>query len=98
MHSSLGLACLLQIGLPYLYQVIGTDSDNDGLTYSLVAPVPSGMTISATNGGALVKWTPTAAQFGNQTYQVKVDDTRGGTYTQSVTVNVTDQLTNHAPS
>ena len=56
------------VGVPYSYQVVANDPDNDPLIYSLTSP-PAGMTIS---GAGLVSWTPALA--GPQPVTVNVSD------------------------
>ncbi|GAH64003.1 unnamed protein product, partial [marine sediment metagenome] len=59
------------VGVLYTYNVNATDPDDDALTYSLAAK-PTGMTINSATG--LVKWTPTAAQVGDNSVTVTVSD------------------------
>ncbi|QLE59915.1 hypothetical protein FD725_30895 (plasmid) [Nostoc sp. TCL26-01] len=46
----------------------------------------------------IVRWTPTAAQFGANSVTLKVSDGRGTPVTQTFTINVTSQNSNQAPS
>src|SRR5581483_3293638 len=56
---------------------------------------PTGMTIDA-NG--VIRWTPTAAQFGSNAVSVLVTDARGlAAPAQSFTVNVISQTVNNPP-
>ena len=75
------------LGRTYSYQVVANDPDGDPLSYSLTSQ-PAGMTI--TNSG-LVQWTPTPSQLGSASVSLVVDDGRGGTATQSFTVQVVTQ-------
>jgi hypothetical protein len=58
-------------GVAYSYDVNATDANGDTLTYSLVEPVPFGMTIDPASG--LIAWTP-AAQVGDNLVTVRVSD------------------------
>lgn len=78
----------------YLYQTIASDPNSDPLTFSLPT-APNGMSID--NAG-LVTWQLIAGQLGPNPVQVQVADGRGGTVTQSFTVNVVTQASNQAPS
>ncbi|MCB0059733.1 MAG: putative Ig domain-containing protein, partial [Caldilineaceae bacterium] len=74
-----------RVGQQYSYGVAATDPDNDVLTYSL--PVaPAGMEIDPATG--LIQWTPTPAQLGDNSVTVRVEDGRGGFFTQSFTLTV----------
>ena len=75
----------------YRYQLVATDPDGDGLTYTLT-PFPSGMTVTA---AGLLAWTPSAAQVGAQPVTVGVSDGKGGAVSQSFTITVA--AANHAP-
>jgi hypothetical protein len=59
------------VGTEYIYEVKATDSDGDILNYSLDVK-PTDMTINSTNG--LIRWTPVAAQVGDNPVTVKVSD------------------------
>lgn len=76
------------IDTQYLYQVRAVDPQDYPLTYSLTQ-APAGMTIDSTTG--LITWIPTAAQVGQNSVNVQVEDTHGGTGTQSFTVTVTSE-------
>jgi RHS repeat-associated protein len=67
----------------YLYAVVATDVDGDGLNYSL-ASAPTGMTVEASTG--LISF-PTAPA-GIYPIVVQVSDNRGGISTQSFVLNV----------
>jgi RHS repeat-associated protein len=71
------------VGTAYSYQATASDPNGDALTYQvLVGPV--GLTIGAQSG--LVQWTPTPDQVGTQDVTLQVSDGRGGTATQSFTI------------
>jgi YD repeat-containing protein len=78
---------------PYIYAIEASDSDGDSLAYELLPGAPAGLSLT----GKIITWTPTAAQFGSQSFQVKVSDNRGGFVTQTVPLSVTNQITNNAP-
>ena len=82
------------LGHNYLYAVQASDPDGDPLAYDLPT-APAGMTID-TNG--VIRWTPAASQFGPDDVTVRVQDGRGGTATQSFTVDVTAQPSERPPS
>ena len=82
------------LGHHYTYAVQAADPDGDPLTFRLPT-APAGMTIDA---GGVIRWTPTAAQFGPNAVTVRVEDGRGGFDQQSFTVNVVSQPTNSPPS
>jgi MYXO-CTERM domain-containing protein len=60
-------------GRPYRYQVVATDADSTITTYALVtpSPAPGNLAIDATG---LLTWTPTAADVGTVSIQLKVTD------------------------
>jgi hypothetical protein len=76
----------------YLYQLQATDPNGNKLAYSLPTS-PDGMQIEK----GLIVWTPTANQIGSHNVTVQVSDGQGGSATQSFTIDVTNQITNHAP-
>ena len=76
------------INTGYLYQVRAVDPDGNSLTYSL-SQAPAGMQIDASSG--LITWYPTAVQLGQNQVTVRVEDGRGGSDTQTFTVNVTTE-------
>ncbi len=82
-----------RLGQPYLYSVDALDPNGDPLTYHLDT-APAGMTIDA--AGA-VRWEPTADQFGSNEIILHVEDGRGGTGTQSYTLEVVSEASNSAP-
>ncbi|MCV3217131.1 putative Ig domain-containing protein [Plectonema radiosum NIES-515] len=78
----------------YTYNVVATDIENDGVTYSL-GRRPVGMTIS---DEGKVEWKPTSSQIGSQTVEVIARDSQGATSTQSFTIEVGTTAINNAPS
>jgi RHS repeat-associated protein len=82
-----------RLGRTYLYEVQASDADGDPLTFSLDV-APTGMTVDA---AGVIRWDPTAAQFGNNAVKVRVDDGRGASVVQDFTVNVISQDVNHPP-
>lgn len=82
------------VGATYTYQAVASDADGDAATFRL--PVaPEGMTINAQTGQ--ITWTPTASQVGVQQVQVVADDGRGGTATQTFSLQVSVNPTNRTP-
>lgn len=59
--------------------------EGQGLTYQL-SGAPDGMTLNATTGQ--LDWTPTAAQVGDQSFSVIMQDAAGNSTNQQFTVNV----------
>lgn len=80
-------------GQEYTYNVDATDADNDILTFSLVT-YPQGMQIRVDTG--VITWTPSATQAGSHAVTARVSDSRGGTNSQSFTLEITDSI-NVAP-
>ena len=78
----------------YTYAVRATDPESDPLAFSLTA-APTGMSIDAASG--LISWTPTAAQLGSFTVNLRVADGQGGVATQSYTLVVSATATNQPP-
>jgi YD repeat-containing protein len=74
----------VKAGSPWRYQLIATDPNGDPLSYRL-DPASINRSMSITNDG-LVNWTPTTT--GRFRSQVTVDDGRGGTATQVITIDV----------
>ncbi|QTD45271.1 putative Ig domain-containing protein [Ottowia testudinis] len=72
-------------GRPYAYTASASDADGDTLTWSLVQ-APQGMTIDPQSGR--LDWTFAQTVQGAFPVQIRVDDRRGGTATQSYTVRV----------
>jgi RHS repeat-associated protein len=73
------------IGVPYAYNLVGSDPDGDPLVWSLDR-APAGMSIDPNRG--TVRWTPTTDQLGDQAVAVRVLDGRGGFATQSFAITV----------
>ncbi|PID64382.1 MAG: hypothetical protein CR977_03920, partial [Gammaproteobacteria bacterium] len=71
------------VNTAWQYDVDATDADGDTLTYAL-QNAPAGMTINAQSG--LIEWTPVAA--GSISFTVTVDDGKGGTAQQAITITV----------
>jgi fibro-slime domain-containing protein/RHS repeat-associated protein len=84
---------ITQLNRTYLYQVNAFDHNGDPLTFSLTT-APDGLTVDESG---LMVWTPTAQQFGSNEISLQVADERGGTATQTFTVNVVSQGVNQAP-
>ncbi len=77
----------IQEGSAYTYLVTATDADFDPLTFSLTES-PADMTIGAASG--LINWAATAGHAGLHPVTVQVSDGRGGTDSQSYTLEVTE--------
>jgi hypothetical protein len=63
---------------------VATDVNGGPLAYSLVAPIPAGMTINPTTG--LISWIPTAGQVGANAVTLRVTDPTALFATQPFTV------------
>jgi RHS repeat-associated protein len=72
-------------GSAYRYQATASDPDSDALSWTL-RTAPDGMSVVAQTG--LVQWTPTVGQVGVEGVVLEVVDGRGGTDTQSFSVEV----------
>ncbi len=72
------------VGRTYLYAIQASSPIGSPLTYKL-DQAPAGMTVDATG---LVTWVPTQAQLGSNPVTIEVDDARGGSATQKVTIVV----------
>ncbi len=72
----------------YTTTVNATDANGDTLTYSLVAPIPLGMTIGPSTG--VISWTPAAGQVGQVPVTVRAQDnsSSGLATIQTFTINV----------
>ncbi len=79
-------------GTPYNYQLDATDPNlpNDTLSYSLVAPIPAGMTVNQATG--LISWVPSSVQVGVSTVKARVTDAGGLYATQTLTMTVAANL------
>jgi len=70
----------------YIYDVKATDADNDKLTYSIdSASNAKGMTVDALGR---LRWNPTISHVGNNPILLTVNDGNGGSATQSINLNV----------
>ena len=80
------------VGTPYNYQLDATDPNlpNDTLAYSLIAPIPAGMTVNQTTG--LISWVPSSLQVGVHTVKARVTDAGGLYATQTLTMTVAANL------
>ncbi|MFO0847151.1 MAG: putative Ig domain-containing protein [Gemmataceae bacterium] len=83
------------VGKAYRYDTDAADPDGDDLTFSAVGPLPAGLKVDDKTG--LVTWTPGVSQLGEQPVTLRVSDGRGGEATQSFTVCVDADPTNHPP-
>ena len=81
-------------GQAYSYAVKAIDPENDVLSFSL-SKAPLGMAIDSTG---VIRWTPTAAQIGNQAIEVLVTDAQGATSRQTFNVTVGATAINHSPT
>ncbi|NOT23887.1 MAG: hypothetical protein HOP22_14360 [Nitrospiraceae bacterium] len=72
----------------YTTTVNATDANGDTLTYSLVAPVPAGMTIVPSTG--VISWTAAAGQVGPHAVTVRAQDNSSSSLaaSQIFTINV----------
>ena len=80
------------VGTPYNYQLDATDPNlpNDSLTYSLLAPIPAGMTVNQATG--LISWVPSSIQVGVNTVKARVTDAGSLYATQTLTMTVAANL------
>jgi VCBS repeat-containing protein len=79
------------VGVPYTFDMQNGEEGQTGFRYSLVNP-PAGMSINATTG--VISWSPTAAQSGSHSYQVRGTDAAGN----ARTVNSQIQVLSGAPT
>lgn len=72
----------------YTTTINATDANGDTLTYSLVAPIPAGMTIVPSTG--VISWTPAAGQVGPIAVTVQARDNSSSSLptSQTFTINV----------
>ena len=72
----------------YTTPVNATDANGDTLTYSLVAPIPAGMTIVP--GTGVISWTAAAGQVGPNAVTVQAQDNSSSSLatSQTFTINV----------
>lgn len=73
------------VGKPYFYDANAFDPEGDTLRFELLSS-PDGMTIDARSG--IVDWKPKANQTGFHPIRLRVSDMRGGSATQSGTIDV----------
>lgn len=71
--------------MPYNYDVLASDADDDPLTFSLLA-APVGASIGTSNGQ--ISWTPGADDVGAHSFSVEVRDSMGATALQNFDVVV----------
>ena len=88
-----------QVGKPFQYQAKATDPDGDTLTYKLVNQTNDviDVTIDIDPSTGLVSWTPSSSDLGEQEFQVKVTDGKGGEALQELNLNVIEATPNNAP-
>ncbi len=94
-------------GVAYQSALLAQDADRDPLTFTLVSG-PVGLSIKRSevanpNSGTpdvsySLTWTPTAAQIGEQTVVISVNDGRGSEDIQQFVVTVAATAANHAPT
>ena len=70
---------------PYVYNLAGTDSDNDTLIWSL-DNAPIGMVIDPQTGA--LRWNPNVSQIGTHTIAVRLTDSFGAFSGQEYTLKV----------
>lgn len=70
-------------GQLYAYGVLVIDTDNDALSFELVA-APAGMSIHSQLG--TLRWLPTLDQLGQSSVTIRVTDPQGGSESQSFTL------------
>jgi RHS repeat-associated protein len=85
---------IAHVDAAYQYQATATDPDQDPLTFSLTSG-PQGMTVDPASGQ--VQWQPTASQLGVQNVALTVSDSRGGSATQTYSIDVHQQPGNQPP-
>ena len=78
----------------YRYDADAIDTDNDDLTYVLMAG-PDGLTIDAETG--LIDWIPTAEDLGTHSVIIEVTDGRGGQDIQQFDIEVVEDRPNRPP-
>jgi cyclophilin family peptidyl-prolyl cis-trans isomerase/glutaredoxin len=70
-----------------LYDAAHAEEESPGFAFSLVN-APQGATINPQSG--LLTWTPTPAQAGLNTFQIRVTDAAGNSNTQNLNITVSD--------
>ncbi len=78
----------------FRYEASATDLDGDVLTYKLVTK-PTGMAIDSERG--VLVWQPAADQLGNFDVVLQVEDSKGGSATQTFQINVGDGVDRELP-
>lgn len=73
----------------YVYDIDAVDEDGDLLRFSL-SGAPEGMVLDPVTG--MLTWTASQEQIGTHTPLVTVSDTRGGTDTQAIPLEVTEEV------
>ena len=81
-------------GQSYSYQVEAEDTDNDALTYRLLA-APDNMSIDETTGS--IAWETTTEDISNHAVVVEVSDGRGGVDLQTYNLAVVNTPNNRPP-
>ena len=85
----------VQVGSTLSFTISATDADGDSLTYSA-----TGSPIGATFDGSTrtFTWTPTASQVGPHNVVFNVNDSRGKTAFEAITITVTNAPTTPSPA
>jgi RHS repeat-associated protein len=81
------------VGERYVYEVVASDPDGDALSYARTH-APSGMAI---DGDGRIEWMPSSAQIGVHEVALEVADGRGGTATQTYTLQAVAAGDNRPP-
>lgn len=81
-------------GALLMFTLTGSDPDGDTLTYSSSA-LPAGASLDASSG--VFSWTPDFDQSGSYTVTFTVADPSGLSASETVTITVTDVVTNRGP-
>ena len=84
-----------QVGKVFQYLAKASDPDGDSVTFELVG-APTGVAINTTTG--LLSWTPTNAQKGEQQFQIRVKDNKGGQALSTVKATVIAPIPNSLPA
>lgn len=85
----------IPLGRTWFYLPEASDEDSDRLTFTLLEG-PAGMSSDPVSGQLI--WTPTDAQLGASTVTLRLEDGRGGEFTQSFAIEVTSTEANGAPT
>ena len=78
---------------PYTYQVVGTDAENDGVSFGLGVH-PEGMVIDPDTG--VINWTPPVG--GSYEIEVLVFDSQGGSNKQVFTIEIESETIDPTPT